>query len=103
MYMHLTNYAINKTNANCQKPKEENDTNPFKRSKDEVFEDPPADLIPHSEPTDRMRVQVDERCFIHGCQQAVPTMEARESVVRQHDLNTAWVEMLIHEQQIKFA
>ena len=36
-------------------------------------------------------------------QQAVPTIAARESVVRQHDLNTAWVEMLIHEQQVKFA
>lgn len=33
----------------------------------------------------------------------IPTMESRESVVRQYDLNTPWVEMLIHEQQLKFA
>lgn len=33
----------------------------------------------------------------------IPTMKSRKTVVRQFDLNTPWVEMLIHEQQVKFA
>jgi hypothetical protein len=33
----------------------------------------------------------------------IPTMKSRAPVVRQFDLNTPWVEMLIHEQQVKFA
>jgi hypothetical protein len=31
---------------------------------------------------------------------SIPTMKSRTPVVRQFDLNTPWVEMLIHEQQV---